>query len=239
VATGSCNLTITSVGSNKTITANYPGDGNFGSSSDNVSHAVNQASTSTAIASSAPTSVFGQPVTFTATVTVDAPGSGTPTGNVQFQADGSNIGGSASLVSGVASKQTSALSVGSHVITGSYGGSTNFAGSLGTLSPNQVVNQANTTTTINSVSPEPSAVGGTIQVFYTVAPVAPGAGTPTGNVTVSDGTNSCTADATAGSCSFIPAAVSAGPISLTATYVGDGNFNGSDNTATPFTHQLQ
>lgn len=240
VATGFCNLTITTVGSNKTITANYPGDGNFGSSSDNVSHVVNQATTTTTVGSSAPTSVFGQPVTFTATVTVDAPGSGTPTGNVQFQVDGSNLGGSASLVSGVASKQTpSPLAVGTHTITADYGGSTNFAASLGTLSPNQVVNRANTTTTIGSVNPEPSAVGQSIQVFYTVAPVAPGAGAPTGNVTVSDGTNSCTADATAGNCSFIPAAVSTGPITLTATYVGDGNFNGSDNTATPFTHQLQ
>ncbi|HEV2057648.1 MAG TPA: Ig-like domain repeat protein, partial [Methylomirabilota bacterium] len=64
------------------ITATYVGDANFNTSTSTVLSQVVKASTSTAITSSATTSVFGQSVTFTATVT--AAGGGTPTGTVQF-----------------------------------------------------------------------------------------------------------------------------------------------------------
>src|SRR5439155_6562386 len=52
-----------------TITANYAGDANFsGSSGNTIIQTVSAASTDTAVASSANPSVFGQSVTFTATV---------------------------------------------------------------------------------------------------------------------------------------------------------------------------
>ena len=44
------------------------------------------------ITSPANPSVYGQSVTFTATVAANPPGSGTPTGTVQFQIDGTNFG---------------------------------------------------------------------------------------------------------------------------------------------------
>ncbi|HEX9727366.1 MAG TPA: Ig-like domain-containing protein, partial [Gemmatimonadales bacterium] len=50
-----------------------------------------------------------------------------------------------------------------------------------------------TTTTIDSVDPDPTVVGEPYTVNFTVAPVAPGAGPPTGTVTVSDGTDECVA----------------------------------------------
>jgi hypothetical protein len=176
-------------------------------------------------------------VFFTATVTADAAGAATPTGTVQFKVDGSNFGGPVTLSSSSAQSQsTSALTPGNHSVEAIYNPDPGFTGSNNTIT--QAVNQASTTTTINSVSPEPSTVGSSIQVFYTVAAVAPGAGTPTGGVTVSDGSGgSCTADATTGSCSFIPVALFPGQITLTAAYAGDGNFNGS--TSAGFSHQLQ
>ncbi len=72
------------------ITAVYEGDDDFvGSSSTNtVTQSVNQASTSTALTSSQNPGVVGQPVTYTAAVTVQGPGSGTPTGSVSFSAAG-------------------------------------------------------------------------------------------------------------------------------------------------------
>src|SRR5207247_5716132 len=75
------------------ITATYVGDANFATStSAAVSQVVNKASTSTSLTSSVNPSVFGQSVTFTATVSVTAPGAGTPTGAVNFLDGATNIG---------------------------------------------------------------------------------------------------------------------------------------------------
>ncbi|HEU4836815.1 MAG TPA: tandem-95 repeat protein [Pyrinomonadaceae bacterium] len=89
------------------------------------------------------------------------------------------------------------------------------------------VGKANTTTTITDDTPDPSVVGQPVTVKWTVSVNAPGAlGAPlTGNVTVSDGTNNCTAAVSAGQCDVT--FTSAGAKSLTATYAGDTNYNGS------------
>jgi len=71
-------------------------------------------------------------------------------------------------------------------------------------------------------------VGQAVTFTYTVATDAPGSGTPTGSVTVSDGTESCTASVAAGSCSI--AFSSAGGRTVTASYAGDGNFAASAST---------
>ena len=63
---------------------------------------------------------------------------------------------------------------------------------------------------------------------FSVAVNAPASGTPTGNVTVSDGTQSCTGTVAAGTCNIT--FTSAGAKSLTATYAGDTNFNSSTST---------
>src|SRR5262249_61457711 len=71
IVNGSASLTTTSlaVGTHPNITAVYGGDGTFlGSTSAPLSEIVNQfIDTSTAVSASPPSSVFGQPVTFTAT----------------------------------------------------------------------------------------------------------------------------------------------------------------------------
>ena len=94
-----------------------------------------------------------------------------------------------------------------------------------TATLNRVVSKANTTTTITSDTPGPSIVGQPYTVSFTVVHATGGAGTPTGNVTVSDGTNSCIGTVTAGSCSLT--STTAGSKTLMANYAGDTNFNGS------------
>jgi len=47
-------------------------------------------------------------------------------------------------------------------------------------------------------APDPSSKGQQVTVMYSVAVVPPGNGTPTGNVTVSDGVDSCTGTVAAG-----------------------------------------
>ena len=112
------------------ITASYGGDTNdAGSSSGAVSQTINPDATTTSVSSSVNPSVFGQSVTFTATVIVTGPGSGTPAGTVNFQ-DGATTLGSGTLDSGGHAKfSTSALAAGSHSITAVFAGSVNFAGS--------------------------------------------------------------------------------------------------------------
>ncbi|HEX9077920.1 MAG TPA: Ig-like domain-containing protein, partial [Anaerolineae bacterium] len=130
----------------------YDATGTFDPGSANLSpnQTVNIASTTTTVVSSASPSVFGQTVWFTATVSAAPPGSGTPTGSVQFKDGAVNLGGPVALTTGSASISTAGLSAGTHVITVDYPGDGNFNASTGTLSPNQVVGKANTTTTLAS-----------------------------------------------------------------------------------------
>ena len=94
---------------------------------------VAQAPTSTAVSSSAQSSLFGKPVTFTATVTPT--GSGTPTGTVTFSDSSTTtpLCNAVSLNNGTATCTATALAPGSHTITAAYSGDGNFTGSSGQL----------------------------------------------------------------------------------------------------------
>lgn len=199
------------------------------------------AATTTAVSSSANPSVFGQPVTFTATVSTA--GLGTPTGNVQFFDGASPIGGPVALNgSGQAQVTTSSLSVGNHTITVNYAGDVpnGFNASSGSLAGGQTVNKANTTTGLTSNQSNP--VGTNIPVTFTatVSPVAPGAGTRTGTVTFSrNGSPVCSNVAIngAGQATCTITFTLAGNYNITASYSGDTNFNAS-STAAPFVQQV-
>lgn len=81
-------------------------------------------STQTQLGSGANPAAFGNPVTFTATVSYFAR-AGTPTGTVTFKdVTTATTLGSSPLVSGVATLTTSALSTGNHRIIAMYGGDT-------------------------------------------------------------------------------------------------------------------
>ena len=86
------------------------------------------------------------------------------------------------------------------------------------------VNTATTTTAITAHTPNPSVTGQAVTVSFSVTPQF--SGTPTGTVTVSDGTgDSCLATLPATSCALTP--TTSGTKTLTATYGGDSNFSGS------------
>src|SRR5262249_6049230 len=118
------------------ITAVYAGDGNFNSStSAALSQTVDAADTSTVVVSSLNPATAGKPVTFTATVTAGSPSTAAPTGTVQFQVDGANLGSPVALSGGSAGITTSSLTVGTHTITALYASSDgSFNPSTGTLS---------------------------------------------------------------------------------------------------------
>ncbi|UCH51375.1 MAG: Ig-like domain repeat protein, partial [Chloroflexota bacterium] len=127
LSSGSAALNYSSlaVGTSANITAQYLGDTNFNTStSAAISHTVNKADTTTTLSSSANPSTNGQSVTFTATVTANEPGSGTPTGTVTFK-DGATALGNGTLGS-PATFSISTLRPGSHDITAEYNGDSNF-----------------------------------------------------------------------------------------------------------------
>src|SRR5207248_7907153 len=163
----------------------YQGDGNFASSSGMLNQSVTNpgATTTTSVASSVNPSTFGQSVTFTATVSHNAPG--TPNGTVSFYDGGASIGqGAVSTTSGVstATFSTPNLAVGTHTLTATYSGDANFAGSNSTLSGGQSVNKANTSTSVTS-SLNTSTFGQTVTFAATVSVSFPGttaAGSPAG-----------------------------------------------------------
>jgi YVTN family beta-propeller protein len=100
-----------------------------------ISCVATTSATTTSLSSSLNPSQYGQTVTFTATVTGSG---GTPTGNVTFY-DGSTALGTVGVDgTGHAAYATSSLTTGSHSITASYGGDTNFTGSTSTVLTQQV-----------------------------------------------------------------------------------------------------
>src|SRR5207244_1041517 len=115
------------VGNNHTIRAVYSGDGNFsGGSGTLTAFAVDKGDSAVALTQSTGATVFGQPVTFTATVT-NASGAaqlGTPTGTVTFVVDGVPQPTNVTLNGvGKATFVTSTLSAGVHFINVNYNGS--------------------------------------------------------------------------------------------------------------------
>jgi len=123
------------------VTVVYSGDSTFNaSSSGTLTQTINPASTANAVATSANPSPTGSNVTFTATVTAVAPGSGTPTGTIQFLADGVVFGAPATLSGSIASVTSASLAHGTHTIAAQYAGDGNFLGSTNSLGTNQVIN---------------------------------------------------------------------------------------------------
>ncbi|MDM7999197.1 MAG: MBG domain-containing protein [Dehalococcoidia bacterium] len=111
--------------------------------------------TTTAVASSANPSTYGDPVTFTATITRMS-GTGTPTGTVQFWHGAVLLGtdtlGAVSDGVAEATLDVSSLDAGNHTITAVYLGDSVFGGSNGALSGGQTVNQRPITVTADAQS---------------------------------------------------------------------------------------
>jgi hypothetical protein len=106
-------------------------------------------------------------------------------------------------------------------IVGSNPVSATFTGTASSTS----TGPAPTTTQITSVSPSPSFPTQAVVVAFRVTSTG---GTPTGTVTVGDGTVSCTGTAPTGQCSLAP--LTAGTTTLTASYAGTATFGSSSAT---------
>ena len=173
-------------------------------------------------------SVVGQAVTVMVTVSGDTT---TPTGTVSITGADTNC--TITLSSGTGSCDANFASAGVKTLTATYNGDSTHAASSDVES--HTVNKASTTTTIDSDAPDPSVVGQAVTVEFAVAVTAPGSGTPTGDVTVTDSASAafCTASVATGSCDITLNTL--GARTLTATYEGDANFLDSASTGTAHT----
>ncbi len=186
--------------------------------------------TSLALSPSASPAVYGQTVTFTATVFPAAPIIGTPTGSVTFD-DGfdgrTTVLGTVMLSDGTATFTIASLGVGSQSITAVYGGDTNYVPCRGALT--ETVNQDPTTTVVGALS-NPSLAGQMFTLAATVTADAPGAGTPSGTIdfyNATTGTDLGTVPLALGAADLTIGPLSVGPYNIVAKYSGDGNFTAS------------
>src|SRR5439155_1009355 len=205
-----------------TITATYNGDGNFTGSSGTLTNGqtvrtTGTRATSTSVITSENPALAGDAVTFTATISPVSPTFSNPSGTVQFQSDGSNLGSPVSVTS--------------------FGSQTTATLTTTSLPGGQGVNKAGTTLVVHS-SADPTLSTQAVTFTATVTVNSPGttaAGNPTGTVnffdgatSIGQGTLSTLAGTTTASLSTTSLTVTSHTI--TASYVGDGNFNGSNGT---------
>jgi len=223
--TATLNYSGLSVGSHS-ITANYGGDTKYnGSTSNVVTQVVNaiKTTTATSLLSSVNPSVFGQPITFTASVYPK-----TATGSVTFYI-GKNSIGSSKLLGGSASISVSTLIVGSHNITAVYSGDSNFASSTSNVLEQKVRSK---TITYWPSKPNPCSYGKICIFTAQIEIQSPGIGIPTGTVMFCDGakTLGTVSLSTGGQAKFSISSLSRGTHTIMAVYGGDDNCNTSSNT---------
>ena len=191
---------------------------------------VHRVATTTTITSDDPDpSVVGQPVTVQYGVANGEVGAATPTGNVTVTDGVSSCTGTVA----VGECSITLTTRGSRSLAASYAGDATHHASPASASAAHEVDPADTVTLVTADDPDPSGVGEDVTVSFTVAAVPPGSGTPTGDVTVSSGHDSCTGTVAAGSCTL--SVTTAGTRTLTASYAGDGSFNGSASATEPHT----
>lgn len=192
-----------------------------------ASHPAAYVLTAASLSSSANPSVYGQPVTFSAT------GLQASYVSVKF-ADGGTALGCETVSAGTAQGSFSTLTTGSHSITATaYAGSGCTGGSASAGALTQTVD-TNSSTALTS-SANPAAKGSSVTFTATVAPVAPASGTPTGTVKFEDNGSAISGCASvalvsgAASCatSALGASTPSAGNAITATYSGDTTFQPS------------
>ncbi len=184
VATATC-TTANLATATHSITGAYSGDATYDpTTSAAISQVVAQAATTTALQSGTNPSAFGGSVTFTATVAAAAPGTGTPSGTVDFKNGVTDITGCATsaMTAGVATCTTTTLPVGGNSITAIYSGDVNFTTSTSAPVVQTVGTAASTTTVLSGTNP--SVFSGPVTFTANVTSTA---GTPTGTVAFKTG----------------------------------------------------
>ena len=240
-ASGSASATVADlpVGSNPVV-ATYRGDDVYGpSSAAPRTVTVAKASVDVALEATDATTVTGEAVGLTATVTVRAPGGGAPDGSVQLLVDGNPVGAPVAVDNGTAAfPPLTSLTAGSHTLRAAYSGSSRYA--AGADERTQQVTPADTAVTLVA-DPSPSVQDESVRLTAGVVAVAPGSGAPTGTVTFLAGDETIGSAPLEASASGSTAVLDLddlppGTHELIATYDGDADYRGA--ASAPLTHQV-
>jgi len=202
------------------ITAEYSGGYGSFSSTGIISQTVNRASVVTMLSSSNNPSVEGQSVAIAATINAEYPSSGDPTGEVTFYEDGTTIG-TVSL-SGRSATVDITPSGGLHTITATYLGDSNFTAGYSAQLMQSTRQQS--TVTISS-SANPSQPDKPLTLTATVLPSSQSNELPTGSIQfVIDGSGYGSPVQVVAGIASLETPLSQGNHTISATYMGDGNF---------------
>jgi len=196
---------------------NYTGDDATGTL------VISEADSETSIDSISPSGsqTVGESYTVAVTVTGES-----PTGTVDVN-DGTGGSCQITLSGGSGSCSLTSTTVGSKTITATYSGDDSHGGSSDTASYD--INEASSTTMITQIDPSDEQ---TVHESYTVTVGVDGFG-PTGTVAVDDGDgNDCQITLSGGSGSCQMTSTTVGTRTITASYDGDDNNDGSQATDT-------
>jgi hypothetical protein len=187
---------------------------------------VQPAATTTLISSSANPSVYGQAVTFTATVTSNVAGEGNPVGSVTFF-NGTKQLGTVTLKNGSATFTDTGLAAGSYNISAVFTSASMFSGDTSNVL-SQTITKA---TSVNqlTVTPGAATVGQAVTLTATLSDLPGQGATPQGTVTFRDGSavlGTARLNA-AGVAIFQTSALGIGDHKLTSIWFGDNNTTGS------------
>ncbi|HWJ09833.1 MAG TPA: Ig-like domain-containing protein [Nocardioides sp.] len=234
---GAASATVTDlpVGSNAVV-ATYAGDDVFGPSSASPrTVTVTKAAVAVALTATDSSTVTGEAVGLTATVTAQAPGGGTPDGTVQLLVDGNPVGAPVALTNGSATfAPLTSLSAGSHTLAASYAGSSGYLS--GADQVEQEVTKADTTVALVA-SPSPSLQDQEVRLTATVVAVSPGSGSASGTVTFLAGDDPIgSAPLSGGTATLDVSDLAPGSYLLSARYAGDDDYRAS--TSAPVSHTV-
>lgn len=211
----------------RTVTARYGGDSLFAGSAARASVTV-RALTKTALATSPNPSVWGLPVTLTATVS-RSDASPVTGASVSFFDGQSLLGVATTGGTGTATLTTSALEVGARSLTATYAGSATMQPSASGAAVEQVSRAPSVTSLTSSANPATEGVPMTLTAV--VVRSGPGAGLPTGAVTFRDGTTALGAVALQDGRALLTLNLARGKHDITAAYGGDVHFSPSTSAS--------
>ncbi|HET9423407.1 MAG TPA: Ig-like domain-containing protein, partial [Nocardioides sp.] len=227
------------VGSHQVV-ATYSGDDVYaGSVAAPKNLNVTKAEVDVALSSSDTSTVTGEAVNFTATVGVQAPGGGSPSGTVQLRVDGADIGAPVALSGGTATfPAVTSLGAGNHTVAAVYSGSPDYDGGQDSLQ--QDVSKADTSTIVLA-TPSPAVEGEGATLTARIGAVAPGSGAPTGTVSFTangDSLGAAPLQAVTGGAEAVLdiSDLAPGTYSIVTTYAGDADYDGS--ASEPVSHQV-
>jgi predicted secreted protein len=210
------------------ITASYSGDANDEPSEGGpFVQTITAARTQLNLTSTLNPAAFGSAGTLKATVSSEAPGGGTPAGNVIFR-EGETVLATVPLSAGSAKYALKSIEPGEPKITATYGGEADYEASSDELL--QVIVPASTEMTLTS-SKNPAPHGSTGTLKATVRTLAPGGGTAAGTVTFREGETVLAVIPLSGAAATYPLkSLPAGEHKITAAYAGNADYEGSGAT---------